>query len=67
MCIRDSNDDAALAQAMELMQKHGALEETKERARRYGAEALDALSGLPASPVRAALADVVDFCIDRIN
>ncbi|SHJ27762.1 octaprenyl-diphosphate synthase [Aureimonas altamirensis DSM 21988] len=61
------NDDAALAQAMELMQKHGALEETKERARRYGAEALDALSGLPASPVRAALADVVDFCIDRIN
>ena len=52
---------------MELMQKHGALEETKERARRYGAEALDALSGLPASPVRAALADVVDFCIDRIN
>lgn len=61
------NDDDALARAMELMARHGALDETKHRARAFGAQALEALDALADTPVRSALADVVDFCIDRIN
>ena len=36
-------------------------------ARAFGAEALDALRGLPASGQREALAEAVDFCIARVN
>ncbi|MFD2237225.1 polyprenyl synthetase family protein [Aureimonas populi] len=60
------NDDAALEEAAALLRRHGALEETKARARGYGASAREAVESLPPSPARQALADVVDFCIDRI-
>lgn len=61
------NNDDALARAREILALHGALEETKERARLYGGSAMEAATALPASPAREALLDVVDFCIDRIN
>ncbi|KAA0972449.1 polyprenyl synthetase family protein [Aureimonas fodinaquatilis] len=62
-----ANDDQALARAMQLMEKHGALEETRQRAIAYGREAMDSLNVLDPSPSRQALADVVEFCVDRIN
>ena len=61
------NDDAALTKAKELMQRHGALEATIERARDYGDEAYAAAETLPPSPAREAMLGVVDFCIDRLN
>ncbi|WP_082652331.1 polyprenyl synthetase family protein [Aureimonas sp. AU12] len=61
------NDDAALARARQLIERHGALEATKDRARRYGQAASAALDGVPASRSREALLAVVDFCIERIN
>ena len=61
------NDEAALARAKELMQRHGALEATIGRARAYGDEAYQAASSLPESPARDALLGVVDFCVDRLN
>ncbi len=51
--------------AIATMHKHRAIEDTVERARHYGAMARDALEFFPASPWKAALSDVVDFCVDR--
>ncbi|WP_062011318.1 polyprenyl synthetase family protein [Aureimonas sp. AU4] len=61
------NDDGALERARLLLERHGALEATRERARQHGARALDAVRKLPAGDSRDALAAVVDFCIDRIS
>jgi octaprenyl-diphosphate synthase len=54
-----------LAEAMALMQKHHALSDTMERARHYGAIARDALAIFPDGDAKAALLDVVAFCVDR--
>src|SRR5205085_3438151 len=54
-----------LETALGLMTKHRALEDTIERARHYGAIAKDALALFPASPMKAALTESVEFCIAR--
>ncbi len=59
------SDDARLNRAIDLLRKHRALEDTVERARHYGDVAKDALALFPASPMREALGEVVDFCISR--
>lgn len=61
------NDDVQLARAVELLKKHRALDDTVERARHYGEVAKDALALFPASPMREALGEVVDFCIGRAH
>ncbi|WAP70226.1 polyprenyl synthetase family protein [Jiella pelagia] len=61
------NDEAALSRAKELLQRHGALEATIERARDFGEEAYRAAATLPPSPAREAMLGVVDFCVDRLN
>ncbi len=47
------------------MTKHRALEDTLNRAQHYGAMAVDALALFPASPMKAALGQVVAFCLAR--
>ncbi len=59
--------DGDLETAIAIMRKHRGLEDTVERARHYGAMAHDALELFPASPWKAALKDVVDFCIERAH
>jgi octaprenyl-diphosphate synthase len=59
--------DADLEQAVALMVKHRALEDTIQRARHYGAIAKDALALFPASPMKEALEEAVEFCIARSN
>ncbi|AWB20263.1 polyprenyl synthetase family protein [Methylobacterium currus] len=60
--IEEPHDlDAAIA----IMRRHRALEDTIERARHYGAMAKDALALFPASPMKQALLEAVDFCIAR--
>ena len=59
--------DADLEQAIALMSKHRALEDTIQRARHYGAIAKDALALFPASPMKEALEDAVEFSINRSN
>jgi octaprenyl-diphosphate synthase len=61
------NDDAALASAIAIMKRHRALESTAERAGHYGAIAKDALGIFPASLMKSALMDVVDFCLSRAH
>jgi octaprenyl-diphosphate synthase len=58
---------ADLEQAIGLMVKHRALEDTVQRARHYGAIAKDALALFPPSPMKSALEDAVEFCISRSN
>ncbi|MBA9060942.1 polyprenyl synthetase family protein [Methylobacterium fujisawaense] len=54
-----------LETALDLLQRHGALEETVARAHHYGAEARTALDIFPDGPVKAALLGAVEFCVAR--
>src|SRR5260221_9490663 len=56
-----------LEQAIALMAKHRAIEDTVSRARHYGAIAKDALALFPAAPMKQGLEDAVEFSIDRTN
>jgi octaprenyl-diphosphate synthase len=58
-------NDTDIEQAIALMTKHRALEDTIVRARHYGAIARDALALFPASLMKQALEETVDFCIAR--
>src|SRR5690606_23817219 len=54
-----------LVRALDRMRRHGALDDTVERARHYGAIARDALGIFPNGPAKQALLDVIDFSIAR--
>ena len=51
--------------AIELMERHHALSESLGRAADYAAAARGALACFPPSPAKAALLDLVDFCVER--
>jgi octaprenyl-diphosphate synthase len=53
--------------AVRLMQRHGAIEATLDRARHYGAQARDALAALPDGVSTGALSEVIEFCIKRAS
>jgi octaprenyl-diphosphate synthase len=57
--------DGDLEQAIALLRRHGAIEATIARARRFGEEAHQALAIFPDSEMRRALAESVDFAIER--
>ena len=59
--------DGDLEKALATLRRHKALEETIERARHYGKLAKDALALFPASPMKTALLDVVEFCVSRVH
>ena len=59
--------DTDLAEAIALMRRHNAIEETIERACLYGKEARDALHVFPKSEARTALLDAIDFSISRMH
>ncbi|WP_309083614.1 polyprenyl synthetase family protein [Chelativorans sp.] len=60
-------DEAALEKAIGLMNRHGAIGDTIGRARHFGEIARDALAPLKNTPQKAALFDVIDFCISRVS
>ena len=57
--------DGDLEKAVALMEKHGSLRDSIERARHYGAVARDALGVFPDSSEKRALIELVDFAISR--
>ena len=59
--------DSDLDRAQGLLVKHGAIADTIERARHYGAIAKDALGIFADSRVKRALVAIVDFCIERAH
>ncbi len=56
-----------LERAIDLLNRHGAIAETVDRAKTYGANAVDALAVVPPGPWRDALRDVVAFCVSRVS
>ena len=60
-------DDEALSCALQLMKKHNSLEDTIKQARHYGKEAQKALEGFKDTAEKAALSEVIEFCISRVN
>jgi octaprenyl-diphosphate synthase len=54
-----------LERAIELMQRHGSLRDSVERARHYGAIARDALGIFADNAVKRALVELIDFAITR--
>ncbi len=64
---RGNQSDGDLARAQALLTRHGALTDTVDRARHYGSIARDALGIFPDGEIKDALADVVEFCIDRAH
>jgi octaprenyl-diphosphate synthase len=54
-----------LGNALHLLEGHRALEETRERARHYGATARDALTPFPDSAAKRALLDTIEFAVER--
>ncbi|MBF0335002.1 MAG: polyprenyl synthetase family protein [Alphaproteobacteria bacterium] len=63
--LDQKDDDEDLKRALDLMERSGSLADTVTRARHYGDMARDALRIFPESPYKAALLDIVDFCIER--
>jgi octaprenyl-diphosphate synthase len=59
--------DGDLEIALATMRKHRALDDTIERARLYGAMAVDALELFSASPWKHALRDAVEFAVSRAH
>ncbi len=54
-----------LLYAQKLMERHGAIADTIDRANHYGDIARDALAIFPDSEYKAALLEAVDFCVSR--
>jgi octaprenyl-diphosphate synthase len=57
--------DGDLDEAITYLHRHGAIEATVARARRFGEEAREALSIYPDGEMRSALIEAVDFAIGR--
>ncbi len=57
--------DGDFDHAQDILHRHNTLRDAIDRARHYGAIARDALGLFPASPVRQALLDIIDFTVDR--
>jgi octaprenyl-diphosphate synthase len=64
---KGESTDKDLEQAVGLLARHRALEDTIERARHYGAIAKDALALFPEGESKQALVEVVDFCVARAH
>jgi octaprenyl-diphosphate synthase len=64
---KGQTSDEALAHAVGLMKRHGALADTIQRAVSYGSVARDALAPLGDTAYKAALLDVIDYCVARVS
>jgi octaprenyl-diphosphate synthase len=60
-------NDGDFEHAVSLMRRHKAIEATMERARSYGSIARDAMAIFKDSAPKAALQDVIAFCVDRTH
>lgn len=58
--------DDDLTRAVQLMEQHGTLKDSMTRATDYADRAKSALAPFEPSPVKRAMLDLVDFCIERI-
>ena len=64
---REELAEGDLQQALTILHRHRALDDTIARARHYGDQARAALDSFQNGPMKAALLQVVDFCIARAH
>ncbi|MGH1356007.1 MAG: polyprenyl synthetase family protein [Thalassovita sp.] len=64
---KGKQEDGDLDQALALLHKHNALEDTRQDALAWAAKAKTALSALPEHPIRQMLIDLADYVVARIN
>lgn len=65
-CMEEQDQrEGDLEQAIDYLQRHDALADAMGRARDYGNSAREALDGFAEGPAKAALLQVVEFCVDR--
>ena len=62
---RMEQEEGDLGKAIVVLQKHGVLDETANRARDYAARAKRALAAFPDSEIRAAMMEAADFAVAR--
>jgi octaprenyl-diphosphate synthase len=66
-CLEDLDQrEGDFAHALQLLERHQAIAESKSRARAYGERASEAMAALPDNAARRALLEVVDFCVERL-
>ncbi|EIZ79955.1 octaprenyl-diphosphate synthase [Novosphingobium sp. Rr 2-17] len=58
-------EDEDLAHAVDLINRHGCVDATRERARYYARRAIDAIAGFPAGEARTAMAEAAEFAVAR--
>ena len=63
--VKGDQNDGDLEHAMELLQAHGTLDETRDAAIYWGNKAKSALEALPKSKIRNLLGDLADFVVNR--
>ncbi len=64
---KGQQSDADLAQALALMERHGAMRAAREEALGWAARARAALAAVPQHGLRSVLADLADYVVSRIN
>lgn len=64
---KNRQDAGDLDQALEIMNRHGALEETRQAALGWAAKAKTALAILPDDPIRDMMSEIADYVVERIN
>ena len=60
-----ANEDEELAHAIALVRKHGALDDTRMRARHFADRACNALSIFPDNSAREAMCEAAQFAVSR--
>ena len=64
--IESTEDNAdSLATASRMITESGAFDKSVATAREYARKAIDSLAGFKDSPIKSALVEVVDYCINR--
>jgi len=58
-------EDTDLAHAVELINRHDAVNATRERARHFAQRAIDAIACFPAGEARSAMAEAAEFAVAR--
>lgn len=64
---KGQQDDGDLEQALALLNKHGALEDTRIEALAWAEKAKTAMAELPQDPIRDMLIDIADYVVARVN
>lgn len=60
-------EEGDLEHALELLNKHNALEETRQEALAWAEKAKSAMAKLPEDPIRDMLIDIADYVVARVN